>query len=183
MLSGAVFPMWLQRLVIILYLVMLAGCGTTGPTSEAEGPKVVQPSTPAIGADIAAQLGEVQMPADKALIYLYRPDRYMGSANIYRISINGTPVADMKIARRLPYPVPPGHTTLQGKSLPNILNIGLAYVMMEKPNIVFNTEAGKVYFIDVKTGFAGGPQFDFVDAATGLEAIKGLKVANPPEME
>ena len=169
--------MWLRRVVMFLCLVMLVGCAaTTGATAL----QVVQPPTPAVAADIAVQLDTVQVPADKALIYLYRPKRFVGSANTYKITLNGTPVAEMRTGTRLPYPVPPGYTTLQGSSLPNILNLGLALGMMEKPNIAFDAEAGKVYFIDVKTGFAGGPQFEFVDAAKGLEAIKGMKLLKHP---
>jgi hypothetical protein len=175
--------MWPPRLIIVFFLVLLEGCGTTGPTAGDKVPQIVQPPTPANGADITAQLGSVLLPSDKALIYLYRPERYMGSANTYRIAINGTPVADMKIGTRLPYPVSPGQTTLQGRSLANILNIGLSLGLMEKPNVAFDAEQGKVYFIDVKTGFAGGPQFDFVSPVTGLEAIKGLKIADPPKQD
>jgi hypothetical protein len=170
-------------LLIVVSLGILAGCAATGPTAEDKAPQVVQPPAPAAAADIAPQLGDVPVPADKALIFLYRPQRYVGSANIYRITINGTPVADMKIGTRLPCPVPSGRVTLQGRSLPSILNIGLSLGMMEKPSIAFDVEAGKVYFIDVKTGFAGGPKFEFVDAPAGVEAVSGLKRAAPPAVE
>jgi len=175
--------MLLRLLFIVLSLGMLAGCAATGPTAQGKAPQVVQPSATAIGADIVAQLGMVQVPTDKALIYLFRPERYIGSANTYQITVNGTPIADMRIGTRAPYLVPPGQATLQGRSLANILNIGLSLGLMEEPFIAFVVEAGKVYFIDVQTGFAGGPQFEFVDATTGLEAIKGMGLAPPPKPE
>jgi hypothetical protein len=173
--------MWFRRLLMIVFLGAVAGCAT-GPTKGGKAPEVVRPAAPAAAADIAAQLSDVQLAADKALIYLYRPKRYVGSANIYRITVNGKPVADMKAGTRLPYAVPPGRVTLQGRSLPSVLNIGLALGLMEKPNIAFDIAAGKVYFIDVKTGFAGGPQFEFVDAHAGLEAVKGLRMAQSPAL-
>jgi hypothetical protein len=163
-----------RRLLMMVLLVSAAGCAT-GPAKEGEPPELVQPA-----ADIASQLGRVRLAADKALVYLYRPKRYVGSANVYRITINGTAAADMKVGTRLPYPVPPGRVTLQGRSLPGVLNIGLALGLMEKPSIAFDVAAGKVYFIDVKTGFAGRPQFEFADAPAALEAVKGLKTAAPP---
>lgn len=171
--------MWFRQLLMIVLLGILAGC-TTAPTKEGQAPEAVQPAAPAAAADIASQLSNARLPADKAWIYLYRPKRFAGSANIYRITVDGRPVADMKVGTRLAYPVPPGRVTLQGRSLPNILNIGLALGLMEKPNIAFEVEAGQVYFVDVKTGFAGGPQFEFVDAPAGLDAVKGLKTAEPP---
>ena len=166
-----------STLICTVAVGLLSACATTEQ-------QIVEPSAfAAVGADITAQLGAVQAPADKALIYLYRPERFGGSANTYRITLNDTPVADMRIGTRLAVPVLPGPTTLQGESMANILNIGLAFGMMEKPNIAFETEAGRVYFIDVKTGFAGGPKFEFVDATTGLEAIESLKLAEPPKLE
>ncbi|MEJ2345683.1 MAG: DUF2846 domain-containing protein [Gammaproteobacteria bacterium] len=176
---GVRIRMWFRRLLMMVLLVSVAGCAT-GPAKEGEPPELVQPAVPAAAADIASQLGRVRLAADKALVYLYRPKRYVGSANVYRITINGTAAADMKVGTRLPYPVPPGRVTLQGRSLPGVLNIGLALGLMEKPSIAFDAAAGKVYFIDVKTGFAGGPQFEFVDAPAALEAVKGLKTAAPP---
>lgn len=166
---------FVSTLVYTVTIALLAACATTEQ-------QIVQPSAFAVGADITAELGSVHAPADKALIYLYRPVRAGGSGNTYRITLNGTPAADMKIGTRLATAVPPGLTTLQGESKANILNIGLAFGMMEKPNIAFDTEAGRVYFIDVKTGFAGGPKFEFVDATTGLEAIKSLKPTEPVEL-
>lgn len=73
--------------------------------------------------------------------------------------------------------VTPRRITLRGRSLANILNIGLSLGLMEKPGIAVDVQAGRVYFIDVQTGFAGGPQCAFVGRATGLEAIEGLKLA------
>lgn len=171
--------MRLRRLMLLLFVVLPAACSTTGTTTSDRTPQHVQPAVPAVAADIAEQLGGVRPPADRALIYLYRPERYVGSANIYRITLNDTPVADMRIGTRLPYAVLPGETTLAGRSLPSILNIGLSLGLMEKPYIVFETEAGRVYFIDVKTGFAGGPQFEFVGSEKALEAIRDLKLAEP----
>lgn len=170
--------MCFRRLSIIAVVWMLAGCATTGPTKE-QGPRVVQPAAPATAADIAKLLGNVQVSANRAWICLYRPSRFVGSANVYRVTVNGRPVADMTIGTRSLYPVAPGRVILQGRPLPSILNIGLALGLMEKPNIAFDVEAGKVYFVDVKTGFAGGPQFEFVDAPAGLRAIQGLKAAQP----
>ena len=145
------------------------------------GQQVEQPLPLTYDSSNIGQLGSVQVPANKALIYLYRPDRFAGSGNTYQISINRKPVADMSVGTRLYYAVPPGHTTLQGWTLVNILNIGLGFLLMEKPDIVLDTKAGEVYFVDIKTGFAGGPQFDLVDDATGLEAVKGLRFAMPPK--
>ena len=166
----------MKRIIVVVMFGLLAACATTEQ-------QTVEPIPSIIDAGIAAQLGSVTIPADKSLIYLYRPDRYVGGANIYRITLNGTPVADMKVGTRLATPVVPGQTTLEGRSLASPLNVGLALAMMEKPNIVFETQPGRAYFIDVKTGFAGGPQFEFVDADTGLEAAKSLRLADPAEEE
>lgn len=154
---------------------LLTGCATTEQ-------QVVEATVFAVGSDIATELGAVEAPADRALIYLYRPERLGGSANIYRITLNDDPIADMKVGTQVATPVVPGLTTLRGESKASVLNIGLALGMMEKPSIAFETVAGRVYFIDVKTGFAGGPKFEFVDPETGLAAVKDLKQAKRPEL-
>lgn len=164
---------------VFFFLGTLAGCASTGTTAKSDTGQAVQPPASTIAADIDAQLGAVHAPADKALIYLYRPRRLGGSANTYQIALNGTPVANMKVGTRMPYTVSPGSTRIQGKSLANVLNIGLSLGMMEKADVTFDAEVGRVYFIDVQTGFAGGPKFVFVEPATGLKAIKDLKVAEP----
>ncbi len=155
---------------------LLTACATTEQ-------QMVEPTAFATGETIATELGTVAAPADKALIYLYRPERFGGSANTYRITLNDTPIADMKVGTRVATSVMPGLTTLQGESKANMLNIGLALGMMEKPHIAFETAAGRVYFIDVKTGFAGGPKFEFVEPTTGLAAVKDLAPAQLPELE
>lgn len=157
-----------MKLTILAVLAgLLAACATTERQH-------VEPIASVIDANIAAQLGGVEVPADKALIYLYRPNRAIGSANIYRIALNRRSFANLKVGTRWVAAVKPGSTMLQGASN--------SVLPMEKPNIIFETEAGKVYFIDVKTGFAGGPEFKFVDATTGLNSAENLQLADPTDV-
>lgn len=160
----------MTRYLLLILLGVVAGCATTEQ-------QTVDPVTSLIDGDITSHLGGVEVSPNEALVYLYRPKRAMGSANVYRVTLNGKPVADLMAGTRFVTAVPAGPTTLQGESKANILNIGLALATMEKPNIVFEAEAQRAYFIDVKTGFAGGPEFVFVNATTGLEAGKNLEVA------
>ena len=169
--------MFRKMLICLLAGAMLAGCETTG----GEGAATLQAPHPVPAQDVADRLIDVELPPDQVLIYLYRPSAIGGSANTYRFTINGVEVADMATGTRFAQIVPPGQTTVQGRSLPNILNLGLAVLMMEKPSIAFDADEGMVYIIEVATGFAGGPQLKYVDADRALAAITKLKPAKAPK--
>jgi hypothetical protein len=155
----------------VLTALLLAGCA---------GAEAVQEPAPASPSQIAGQLADIEVPEGQALVYLYRPSNFMGSANIYRLSINGVEVADMPIGTRFAQAVPPGPTAVEGRTLPNILNFGLGLLVMETPRLDFAAEEGKVNFILVSPGFAGGPQLSHAEPGEAAAKVAKLTPAGRP---
>ncbi|OOZ22216.1 hypothetical protein BOW34_10510 [Solemya velum gill symbiont] len=122
---------------------------------------------PTVKQEKAAQWKHPDIPRGQALIYIVRPSRYSGSANTYRISINGTPIADLKTGFYFTHFIQPGVIRISAMTRANILNFGLSLAMMGKPAMELNTSKGEIHFIEVEVDFAGGPSLQVVDASTG----------------
>jgi len=150
---------------------LLAACQTTSQQAAQTQPAAAAPPV------------EVTVPRGNALVYFYRPQAFSGSANTYRVSINGTPVADIRTGMRYAAPVAPGTVRIEAQTLANILNFGLGLAMMEKPSMTLAARQGSVAYVKITTGFAGGPQLSVVPAGQALGEMAGLKLAAaaPPE--
>lgn len=122
---------------------------------------------PTVKQEKPVQWKHPDIPRDQALIYIVRPSRYSGSANTYRISINGTPISDLKTGFYFTHFIQPGVIRISAKAQANILNFGLSLAMMGKPEIELRVSKGEFHFIEVGVDFAGGPSLKVVDASTG----------------
>lgn len=164
--------MMTKRILWMLPLAaLLAACQTTTQQTAQTQPAAAPPPV------------EVTVPRGQALVYFYRPTAFAGSANTYRVSVNGTPVADIQTGTRYAAPVAPGAARIEAHTLANFLNFGLGLAMMEKPGMTLTTQRGRVSYVRITTGFAGGPQFAVVPAEEALKELSGLKMASPPKPE
>ncbi len=124
----------------------------------------------------AAELGlpvGMTLPEGRALLYFVRPSGGMGGgSNVYKISVEGKRVTNLKNRGRFAYVVPPGTVEIAAATVPNLLNIGLALLLMGRPKMILELEPGGTYFIEVKVDLAGGPKLVPVDEERGLELIR-----------
>jgi hypothetical protein len=149
---------------------LLAACQTTTQPSAQTQP-------------VAAPPVEMSVPRGQAMVYFYRPRAFAGSANTYRVSVNGTPVADIQSGTRYAAPVAPGPVTIEARTLANVLNFGLGLAMMEKPSLTITAQKDRVSYVKVTTGFGGGPSFAVVTAEQALGEMTGLNLAAAPQPE
>ncbi len=157
-------------LAIAALIPLIAGCAETpAPSTEA---------TPASVAPVQSTApSRISVPQGRALVYFFRPAVFAGSANTYRVSIDGRPVADIRSGTRASVPVSPGKTVLSAETVPNPLNFGLGLAMMERPVLSVEARAGTAVFVEIGTGFAGGPSFTLTDEATALAKGASLPTA------
>lgn len=150
-----------SRLLAFAFLsaILLVGCAETPPVTEEINFKTVKS----------------QIPAGSSLLYVVRPTAYGGSANLYKMSINGTHVLDMKTGTYFSYLVPAGEVRVNSETVPNILNFGLALAFMGKPELTFKTDEKEIYFIDVEVGFSGGPVLSKVESSVGESLVRKSK--------
>lgn len=146
-------------MLVLVGCIALAGCATT--------PQVIE--------EIPWQHVKTQIPPNNSLLYVVRPPRYGGSANRYKISINGTHVADMATGAYFSYLVPSGDLHISAETVPNILNFGLALAFMGKPKLTLTTIPGEIYFVNVGVDSAGGPTLASVESQVGESLIKETK--------
>ena len=148
-------------------IFLLAGCETPQPTptsaSDNQGTTSFVPT----------------VPADRASVVFFRGNEFAGSANLYRVFVNGTAVADMPTGTRHVQEVSPGTVNLNAETVANILNVGLGLVIMEKPHLQLQAKAGELYVIEIDPGFAGGPVFKQSNAQT-LSSTEGFSPAKAP---
>ena len=151
-----------------LAILALAGCDTPQPTPS----------------DAIAQQGPTSLvptvPADRASIVFFRGNELAGSANFYRVFMNGTAVADMSVGTRYVQQVNPGTINLSAETVANILNVGLGLVVMEKPQLQLQAKAGQLYVIEIDPSLVtGGPVFK-QRSAQALSSTQGFAQAKAP---
>jgi hypothetical protein len=154
-------------LAAALALVSIAGCEAPPVTpGDANGQRAASSVLPTV-------------PADRASLVFIRGNEFAGSANVYRIFVNGTAVADMSVGTRHVEEVIPGNVSLSAETVANILNFGLGLAVMEKPQLQLQAKAGQLYVIEIDPGFAGGPVFKVGDAQS-LSSTHGFTQAKAP---
>jgi hypothetical protein len=109
------------------------------------------------------------IPSGKALIYIYRPSSFSGSAVHYSVNVNDSAVNRVHLYNGgyFEYFAEPGQ------------NIFTAEVAKESTTAVVNAEAGKIYFVrgTIRTGtWVGRPFMETVDQQTGLKEIQKCKL-------
>ena len=150
-----------KKLLVVITAIpfFFSGCATT--------PKVTE--------EIPWQQVKTQIPPNNSLLYVVRPPRYGGSANRYKIIINGTHIADMVTGTYFSYLVQSGDVNVSAEAKANILNFGLALAFMGKPELALTTIPGEIYFVNVGVGFSGGPTLTRVESPEGESLIKKSK--------
>lgn len=109
------------------------------------------------------------IPEGKAVIYIYRPGEFTGSAIHYGINANDVPISRVHLYNGgyFAYFVDPGQIILT------------AEVAKESTTAVVNAEAGQKYFVrgSIRTGtWVGRPYLETVDNAIGIREIVKCKL-------
>lgn len=141
---------------VLLVLMLLTGCA----------------STPQVTEEISWQQAKAQIPADNVLLYVVRPSSYLGSAQRYKITINGKHAADIETGKYFPQLVPPGTVRISAETIPSLLNFGLGLAFMGKPELILKAGSGEIVFINVEVAFSGGPKLTVVESEIGERLVK-----------
>lgn len=141
--------------IIILILSTITGCSATG-----------KGFTP---------MAQVE---DKALIYIYRPDRFLGSGNVWYLSDNEKQLTMVNNGGWFAYHKSPGVTTFYSNLRPGVGTILPGMLDSDKEMITFDVEAGKTYYVKFDHHMSG-PYMEQVDNKTGENEIQGLKLFDP----
>lgn len=112
---------------------------------------------------------KLQPPNDKAVIYIYRPSFIAGSANVWNLSANGSPIADVSNGGYIAYVTDPGNVTFSAKLRPGLLLI-TSILIREEELITVYAEAGSSYYIR----FNLGPSMEMIPNEEGEREIAGL---------
>ncbi len=147
--------------------LLIAGCETPSPkTTDSIGNQGTTSLVPTV-------------PANRSMVVFFRGNEFAGSANIYRVFVNGNAVADMSVGTRHVQEVSPGTVNLNAETVASVLNVGLGLVIMEKPQLQLQAKAGQLYVIEIDPGFAGGPVFKQRDSQA-LSSTQGYSPAKAP---
>ena len=146
-------------LVMAVTSLFLSGCATTSQ----------------VGEEISWQQVKTQIPSNNSLIYVVRPEKFVGSANLYKIIINNAHVADIPTGKYFSYLVSPGNVLINAETKPNILNFGLGLAFMPKPELSLTTTPGEIYFVNVGVSFSGGPTLTRIEPEEGESLIEKSK--------
>lgn len=140
---------WCKIAVSFACLVLLASCATSS------GPAFVQ-TTPDTG---------------KAIIYVYKVGRFLGSGNSWHLSANGQRIAILINEGYIPYVADTGNVTFSVKLRPGIGTLLTAAFMPEAELITINAEPNKTYFVR----FRLGPSMELVSSEQGLQENQNSK--------
>jgi hypothetical protein len=132
-------------LIVVLFTVLF-GCATAGPAFEPVPPE--------------------QLSDGSAVIYLYRPSAFAGSAGKFRLTVNGTEEVALPNGSYYPFVCEPGNHTVEWT------------VGRETLTVTPTVEEGKAYYVRAKvkvTTFilftVSKRHLDLVDPVTGREEI------------
>lgn len=143
----------ISKTLFVLLLLIVSGCAATGPKFQSLE----------------------NSPADKALVYFYRPDKNIGRAQPHEIVIDGEKRAVLKNAGYLKLELPPG--SHQIISQPSIVIAALTPAN-KTANISLVTEPAKRYFIRLSINSYLGPG---TGGASATYYLVGNTLASIPE--
>jgi hypothetical protein len=73
--------------------------------------------------------------------------------------------------------VPSGEVEISAETVPNIMNLGLALLLMGKPKLTIMAVPGEIHFIEVGVNNSGGPALASVESGIGQSLVeKALKM-------
>lgn len=122
----------------------------------------------------------VGLEANKALIYIYRPDRFLGSGNVWYLSANGAQVTAVRNGGWFAYHSKPGDVTFYSNLRPGVGTVLHGMIDSDKEMITIGVEAGKTYFVKFDHRMSG-PYMELADTSTGESEIRGLKMMETVE--
>jgi hypothetical protein len=135
------------------------------------------------------------VPAGRSLILFQRDAQLGGSANAYAIKVDGVDAAELLVGGAATHVVAPGPVTVEAQTAPNILNLGLGLLLMNRPTLTFTAEEGRVHVVEVSSdALRGGPTLSLGQSTEGAPAGAGvappagssetmLVVSLPPERD
>ncbi len=138
--------------IIILLAFTMAGCSATGKSF-----------TP------------IDQEEDKALIYIYRPDRFLGSGNVWYLSDNEKQLTMVNNGGWFAYCKKPGMITFYSNLRPGVGTILPGMLDSDKKMITFNVEAGRTYYVKFDHRMSG-PYMELVGNKIGEIEIQELKL-------
>ena len=130
-------------------LLVLNGCATTGP----------------------AYTSVESVPADKALVYIYRKPSFVGGGVYFDIHDGDQVVTTLRNGGYFPYIRDPGEVELWAKT-------------ESRSSVTLDLKPGDIQYVkgEVGIGFlVGRPTLSVVDSATGAEEIKECKLLEAGE--
>ena len=116
--------------------------------------------------------------ANTALIYIYRPDRFLGSGNVWYLRANGAPVTAIRNGGWFAYRSNSGDVTFHSNLRPGVGSLLPGMMDADKEMITIRVEAGKTYFVKFDPD---GHYMELVEKSTGESEIQGLKMLEPAE--
>jgi hypothetical protein len=135
----------LRSLLLALgMLAALAGCASLGPPFQ----------------PLAA------VPAGKAVVYIYRPPSFVGSAVTFKVNAGDLPVISLSNGGYFPYVTAPGRISFWAKT-------------EAESFVIVDVEPGLEYYLKGTIGmgvFVGRPRLEQVPAATGRLEILDCKL-------
>jgi hypothetical protein len=120
------------------------------------------------------------VPADKALIYIYRNAAVGGVLGNHHVFANGKPITSLYSGSYYPYLAEPGTNYLSSKQY------SLAVILDMTANINFrdrvcriDAEASKTYYVQFEIATTWGPKLTQVNAEKGAKDIHDCDLAKP----
>lgn len=106
------------------------------------------------------------VPADKALVYIYRPNKFVGGGAYYTVRANDKPITKLYNGGYYPYIANPGELQISAKT-------------ESTSSVTLDLRPGDIQYVKgmIGVGFLmGRPNLTLVDAAVGGAEIKECKL-------
>jgi len=141
----------LRGLSLIAAIALLGACAATGPRYE-----------PA-----------AQAPAGKALVYIYRPGKFMGGGVVFDVhagsKADNRAIVELQSGGYFPYYADPGELELWAKT-------------ESTSSVTVDVKAGDTAYVRGSVGvgfFVGRPSLEMVDRSTGEREVQECKLLQP----
>lgn len=117
----------------------------------------------------------MEQEPDRALIYIYRPNMFPGSANVWHLRDDEKKLAMVKNGGWFAYYKKAGPVTLYTNLRPGVGTLLGGAIDSDRVMMKLNVEAGKTYYIKFSLHYLG-PTMSLVDNIVGSDEIKNLKM-------
>jgi hypothetical protein len=155
----------------------LSGCAHVQFTEQP--PPSVSPSEGVPVEVVESVLGS-GAPGGASLIVLYRSSAYEGRLTTFSLRVDGVTDVDMANGTRAVVAVNPGPVTVRAAGLPNIPNLGVGVLLMDRPVLSFTAQPGMAHFIAVSPGVEGGPHLTAARPEAALAEAQRLRSVRAP---